>query len=429
VQGDLNTIWRELESLERRIAAPAPHDAHHGPDWFDDWRARLDRVLRVRSALSQSGSLAHRLLAERLSGIDLSVVGEILLSACKDIALVWGASILLGGAAGALIGFFGLGVGALPGAAAGAAFGTQAGAWVLGFLGLKALIEDLGTAIPDALRHYELGFKLAWGPVRRWEQDEGTHRAPYELAEGHLVLMMAMLSALMAYLTRGRGDPGAKARILQEIRQSPRLGPKVADWVVANEDKLTRHPSLKPKGQQVMMSQAKPPAGPPATPSQLQGRPAAGQPAPPPEPRAGAAAKNAPAVGGAGQAAQGAASFVDPAERAIAEHLEGLGRKVSKNPLEGAAGAGRQGDAFVDDVLTEFKTLDPGASAGTIKNTVNNSIRNGGQAREIVVDARGTGLAEDAAKEGAAKALGISRGKLDGLMVIGDGYSFRWTPR
>jgi hypothetical protein len=169
VQGDLNTIWRELESLERRIAAPAPHDALHGPDWFDDWLVRVDRVLRVRSALSQSGPLAHRLLAERLSGIDLAVVGEILLSACKDIALVWGASVLLGGATGALIGFFGFGVGALPGAAAGAAVGTQAGAWVLGFLGLKALIEDLGTAIPDALRHYEQGFKLAWGPVRRWE--------------------------------------------------------------------------------------------------------------------------------------------------------------------------------------------------------------------------------------------------------------------
>jgi hypothetical protein len=284
--GDLNTVWRELESLERRIAAPAPHDAHHGPDWFDDWRARLNRVQRVRAALAQSGAVAHRLLVERLSGIDLSVVGEILLSACKDIALVWGASILLGGAAGALIGFFGLGVGAVPGAAAGAALGTQAGAWVLGFLGLKALIEDLGTAIPDALRHYETGFKLAWGPVRRWEQDEGTHRAPYELAEGHLVLVMAMLSALMAYLTRGRGDPGAKARILQEIRQSPRLGPKVADWVVANEDKLTRHPSLRPKGQQVEMSAGKPKGDAPVTPSQMRPAAGGGSGSPPPKPPA-----------------------------------------------------------------------------------------------------------------------------------------------
>jgi hypothetical protein len=284
VLSDLNAIWRELEIMERRIAAPAPHNAQHGGDWFDDWQARLHRVRRVRGALLQSGAIAQRLIAERLAGIDLSMVGEILLSACKDIALVWGASILLGGAAGAVIGFFGFGVGAVPGAAVGASVGIQAGAWVLGFLGLKSLIEDLGTAIPDALRHYELGFKLAWGPVRRWEQDEGTHRAPYELAEGHIVLMIAMLSALTAYLTRGRGDPAAKARVLQEIRESPRLGSKVADWVAANEDRLIGHPSLKPRDQQVMMSTGKPSGEVPVTPSQM--RPAAGEAggsAPPPQ--------------------------------------------------------------------------------------------------------------------------------------------------
>jgi hypothetical protein len=94
--------------------------------------------------------------------------------------------------------------------------------------------------------------------------------ASHELARGHVLLMMAMLSALAAYLTRGRGDPVARARILQEIRQSPRLGSKVADWVAANEEALARHPGLKPKEQQVMMSsQAKPLAGPPVTPSQL----------------------------------------------------------------------------------------------------------------------------------------------------------------
>jgi hypothetical protein len=95
-------------------------------------------------------------------------------------------------------------------------------------------------------------------------------RASHELAQGHVLLMMAMLSALAAYLTRGRGDPAARARILQEIRESRRLGPKVADWVAANEEALARHPGLKPKEQQVvMMSEAKPPAGPPVTPSQL----------------------------------------------------------------------------------------------------------------------------------------------------------------
>jgi hypothetical protein len=125
----------------------------------------------------------------------------------------------------------------------------------------------------------------------------------------------------------------------------------------------------------------------------------------------------------------GAAGFSDPGERAIAKFLEARGRRVSKNLREGAPGAGRQGDAFVDDVLHEFKRLEPGAGPNTVKNSVNNSIRRGGQAREIVIDARGSGLTKEAAEQGAAKALGISRGKLDGLTIIGDGYFFRWTPR
>lgn len=69
------------------------------------------------------------------------------------------------------------------------------------------------------------------------------------------------------------------------------------------------------------------------------------------------------------------------------------------------------------------------AGSGTVKNVVNKSIRHEGQAREIVIDARGTGLSEDLAKRGAGRALGASRGKLDGLSILGDGYFFRWTPR
>ena len=125
----------------------------------------------------------------------------------------------------------------------------------------------------------------------------------------------------------------------------------------------------------------------------------------------------------------GASAFKDDKEKAIAEYLEARGQKVRPNPQEGAPGAGRQGDAYVDNVKTEFKTLDPGAQSGTVKNVVNNSIKGGGQAREIVIDTRGSGLSEAAAQEGAGRALGVSRGKLDGVTIIGDGYFFRWTPR
>lgn len=33
---ELDSLWRELESLERRLRAPAPHAAARSPDWFDD---------------------------------------------------------------------------------------------------------------------------------------------------------------------------------------------------------------------------------------------------------------------------------------------------------------------------------------------------------------------------------------------------------
>ena len=60
----------------------------------------------------------------------------------------------------------------------------------------------------------------------------------------------------MAYLTRGRGD---KAVVLQEIRQSPRLGPKVAHWMEQNEDKLRNHPALQPKRSEALSREEAPP--------------------------------------------------------------------------------------------------------------------------------------------------------------------------
>jgi hypothetical protein len=283
----LDPLLRELHSLERRRRGGMPHHAFRGSEWSDDWQARLNRVERVQGALFMSGPTAIRILAERLPGIDLGAIAEILLSACKDMALVWGGSVLLGGTAGAAVGFFFGGVGAVPGAVAGAGLGVQAGTWVLGVLGLASLAEDLVEAVPQALAHYERGIRMAWGPVKAWDTRDDMHRAHHELAEGHIVLMTAILAALSAYLTRGRGDPAARARVLAEIRQSPRLGPKMADWLGAQEERLIAHPAIKPRQHQVMMTAAPArDAGPPVSPSQLRQLKGGGkEPDAPPPPR------------------------------------------------------------------------------------------------------------------------------------------------
>jgi len=292
---------REQDEYDRAMAKRGNWAGRY-VDYDDDWLLRSShlgwRVDQVRSALWWANTAVAGKLAERLSGLEVRTVALALAGACADIALVWGGSVLLGAGAGAALGSLAAGVGAVPGAALGAGLGAQLGGVVLGLLGLTALVQDLGDWLPQAMRHYERGVELAWGrnfdEVASHEPDP--MRAGDEIAEGHVLVILALLSALAAYLTRGRADPAARARILQDIRQSRRLGPEVADWVAAHEDELVRHPALKPRQQQVTMAAA--PArdvGPPVTPSQLrrakaeaEGPPGEGRlpepPKPPPRP-------------------------------------------------------------------------------------------------------------------------------------------------
>lgn len=161
--------------------------------------------------------------------------------------------------------------------------------------------------------------------------------------------------------------------------------------------------------------------------------------APPPSPPPGAGrANNAPKPGDVAEHAtpsgrahsansqRPAKDHVSPEvrarEQAIADYLQSQGRTSVRNLNEGGQKQGRQFDAYVDDVPTEFKSPMPGLDSKTIKEIVSSSIKRGGQARNIIIDARGTGCTQDEAARGIRRAMGISRGKLDRLEVIGDGF-------
>jgi hypothetical protein len=122
-------------------------------------------------------------------------------------------------------------------------------------------------------------------------------------------------------------------------------------------------------------------------------------------------------------------SYFTVAEQRIAEFLSGLGKTVVKNPLEGVPGAGRQSDAIVNGLNTEFKTLvGPSATSSTVRNVVGNALKNGGQGRNYVLDARGSGLSFEEAQRGVARAIGAAPGKIDEISIIGDGYFFVGGP-
>ncbi|NKZ05593.1 hypothetical protein HGB48_17840 [Actinomadura latina] len=83
----------------------------------------------------------------------------------------------------------------------------------------------------------------------------------------------------------------------------------------------------------------------------------------------------------------------------------------------------RTPDALVDDVPVEFKSLKPGAVPGSIKNALNTAK---GQAPSAIIDARGSGLTEDGAREGLNRFLRHNPGRMDSIRILGDGYDITW---
>ena len=121
------------------------------------------------------------------------------------------------------------------------------------------------------------------------------------------------------------------------------------------------------------------------------------------------------------------AKFPEPKEKKIAGFLEDLGRKVEKNEMEGVEGAGRQSDAIVDGVKTEFKTVE---TANPDSNTIKNIVAGGvGQARTIVIDSRGTALTQSDAARGIFRSIGANPGKIDYVSVIGNDFFIGFGPR
>lgn len=224
-----------------------------------------NRVGRVRKALEESQAIALQNLKRTLGEIDLGVVWPVLKEVVLDMALYQGGGALVGGAVGAGLGSLAFGAGALPGLVVGAGLGADAGSFLLGFLGLKSVVQYMRSSLPDATHAYQKGFRYAWGDdaalaaERHGSHGRGrihgmdvggpgshppasVHLAAHQFARGHEILVVALLAGLVAYLARGKGNlPG----LLAEVRQSARLGPKVADWLERNSSKLAANPRLR----------------------------------------------------------------------------------------------------------------------------------------------------------------------------------------
>ena len=246
--GELTSFWNSLQRVEQRVEAEATEAERQVYRTIYGYKSR---VMRLRGALAASGPIARQTVARKLEGIKLDAIWDILFAAVRDMALYYGGSVVLGTAVGAGLGSLAGGVGAIPGAAIGAEAGSLLGEWALMFLGLKMLAEGLVNTIPPALRLYVQGFRIAWGPVdsdrpdARYSADyhHGEDMAAHRFADGHVLMIMAILIAIVAYLLRGKSEEA----LMQAVRKSERLGTKMADWLAENKDRLLKEESLKPK--------------------------------------------------------------------------------------------------------------------------------------------------------------------------------------
>jgi Contact-dependent growth inhibition CdiA C-terminal domain len=113
-----------------------------------------------------------------------------------------------------------------------------------------------------------------------------------------------------------------------------------------------------------------------------------------------------------------------PDERRVADYLAQTDAVAVVARPEDHGARGRKADATVDGVLTEFKSMQPGASDATVRAALTSAK---GQARHAVIDARGTELIEPTAQHGMRRFLGAPYShKVDAIRIIGDDYDINW---
>jgi hypothetical protein len=211
----------------------------------------LRRVENIRTAFYRADHEAAELLRQRFADIDIADVLNELLSAVSQMAMIVAGSVLTGGAIGAGVGALAGGAGAVPGAFTGIAIGLQAGTWMLGVLGLASVAEFFVDGLAPLIEHYLRGIETAWEGTRGDEglspfsQDDFlvVERASHHFARGHVEVVVLLLSAIVDYLTRGRGHAGQLAK---EMRASGK-GQHLGQWMLKHEDALKKRPDLQPR--------------------------------------------------------------------------------------------------------------------------------------------------------------------------------------
>ncbi|WP_268796360.1 DUF6861 domain-containing protein [Pseudomonas huanghezhanensis] len=207
------------------------------------------RVRCVRRACDLGEKEAANSILKRFSDLDIRSILDEMISAVVDMAMIIIGSALTGATIGGGIGLLAGGIGAFPGATAGALVGVQAGTWILGVLGLASIAEFFTEGLKPIATGYIRGVSTAWNgprertgnPLSSFSDDSmAAQQGAWDIARSHEAVVILLLSAIVAYLTRGRGN----ARVLATEMRGSERGAKLGQWMLKHEEALKKHPDL-----------------------------------------------------------------------------------------------------------------------------------------------------------------------------------------
>ena len=241
--------WFEIED---RMTHDMGHQGGHGRIHINDYASSISlnirRIHNIRTAFTRAEWEVARSLRQRFSDLDISSVLTELISVVNQMAMIVAGSVLAGGVIGAGVGAFVGGVGAIPSGMAGAAMGLKVSTWILGVLGLVSIAEFFVEGLPRIGEYYLDGIDIAW---KGTQGDEGLlpfsrddpaaiDRAAQHIARGHEEVIVLLLGAIVAYLTRGRGN----AQVLASEMQASAKGARLGQWMLKHEEALKKHSDL-----------------------------------------------------------------------------------------------------------------------------------------------------------------------------------------
>lgn len=221
------------------------------------------RIDNVRQAMALSYPTMQMELSRKWASINIAEILPVLLKLVQEVVMILGGSVAVFGAAGGAAGSLAFGVGAVPGAMVGSGIGLQVGNLILMGLGLAAIVEYFYEGLPACLSTLQEGLATAWTAedgVKPAGLDpsggsaalvqERTERAARQLARGQEQLVLLLLTAIVAYLTRGQMKAGVVNSVESIATRSARLqadirNKKFAEWLAKNERSILTEPALR----------------------------------------------------------------------------------------------------------------------------------------------------------------------------------------